>query len=128
MQFSSFEWEHVSLPRIVLLTVLSATSTLVFSSSSVALCLPLKPSFIRPKRWLTEGAKSDEYEGYSKVVPWMSPVSPLSWCLCLVEHCHAERGHYRLASWVLLVIFLLWSSSGSQCLPQSLLFLLLARN
>ena len=26
----------------------------------------------------------------------MMRLSPLSWCLCVVEHCHTVRGHYRL--------------------------------
>ena len=52
----------------------------------------------------------------------------LCWCLCVVENCRAEGRLCRLSSWVSLVGFLLWAVSGSQCRPQSLLFLLLARN
>ena len=36
-------------------------------------------------------------EGVVKLFTRMRQLSPLSWCLCMVEHCHAEGEHYWLA-------------------------------
>ena len=36
-------------------------------------------------------------EDVVKLSTWMRRLSSLSWCLCMVEHCHADGGHYRLA-------------------------------
>ena len=54
-----------------------------------------------------------------KLPTWMRWLSPLFWCLCVVEHCHTVGGHFWLRSWVSFIRFLLWASSGSQCMPQS---------
>ena len=37
-------------------------------------------------------------EDMVKLYTRMTQSSPLSWCLCVVEYCHAVGGHYRLAS------------------------------
>ena len=52
-------------------------------------------------------------EGSVKFSTWMRRLSPFSWYVCVVEHCHVQEGHYRLTIWVSFIGFLLWASSVS---------------
>ena len=78
-----FEWEHISLPHKILLTVLWATSSL---------------QFLLPHHWhnvchlnlLSWGQRDDSWkvlnlmsmEDVVKLTTWKRQLYPLSWCLC----------------------------------------------
>ena len=49
-----------------------------------------------------------------KLSTQMKVLSHLSWYFSVIKHCHAEGGHYWLASWISLVWFLFGASSESQ--------------
>ena len=66
---------------------------------------------MRPKRWLSVGVKSCEYGGCGKVVLMLVLAMQKDIIVWKVES-HSSNS----------------CSSGSQCMPQNLLFLLLARN
>ena len=99
-QCSTFEWEHVSMSRKILLTVLWATSTLQFSLPrhwhNVFLLNPLSRIQRNDSLQILNLVRSKE--DMVKLYTRMTQSSPLSWCLCVVEYCHAVGGHYRLAS------------------------------
>ena len=97
-QRSTFEWEHISLLHKMVLTVLKATSSMQLSLPSHwhNVCL-LNP--------LSRGQSDDNLkvlnlvsmEDAAKLSTRMRRLSLLYWCFSVVEHCHAEGGHYRLA-------------------------------
>ena len=95
-QCSTFKWDHVSLPSKILLTVLWPTSSLQFS-----LLHHWNVCLLNPLSW---SRRDDSLKALNLVsvdeVKLSTRMRWLSWCLCVVDPCHTQGGHYRLTSWV----------------------------